>query len=137
MTTIETVEQAVNVLNERKWRGCEYAAGDRIVYWRDPAGSNQWHETLNSMDAIAIAQSLLDRDEIAELKQLLTKADERRTWLGRRNAQLRQQFECLRLAAQPFVERMRYALEIGSNEIVCLDDEMRTFIAAYDTKGER
>jgi hypothetical protein len=76
MTTIETVEEAVSVLNERKWRGCEYAAGDRIVYWRDPAGSNQWHETLNPIDVIAIAQSLLDRGEIAELKQQLRDASD-------------------------------------------------------------
>lgn len=70
ITHIETVEQAVSVLNERKWRGradWRPVSGELLEYLPNHVETNDGN-ILPNADAIAIAQGLLDCDEIARLK---------------------------------------------------------------------
>jgi len=160
-THIETVEQAIEVLNEKRYRDCD----TWYVYRRNDIVLINGNGTFLSVgvpeSAIAIAQGLIDRDGIAELKQQLADLPRRiQSAIGERMGdetlsptyneilRLQAEIERLRLAVQPIRDKM------GAIEYLdAVDDdersgcrpwplkksltisEVRAFVAAYDGKG--
>lgn len=64
-----TLEEAVAVLNEARWRGREYRLDGASAFWRDPTGSNCWHLVTDYVTLIAIARSITAEARIAELQR--------------------------------------------------------------------
>ena len=115
MTTIETVEQAIEMLNEKRYRSrnnWEVVAHSGWVISERQTSQDRKYE-YDPVDAIAIAQSLLDRDKIAGLKQRISELT--RDFPGDCNEHAYHghrpcpwcRLSALRLAVQPFVEVAR------------------------------